>query len=163
MHKARARGRRSRFSALSGRARQAHLRTGLQGSLAGLDQAPDHADQREPAEPRRLARSQLRRGTVGEALLRLRRRRRLRLRTPGQVGGPYFRAIVLTPVLVPSRSTSAPRRANSPLVTTPVMLLMVASSSTGLSTDRPRTSRTTLPLSVVKPSRSGGCPPSLTI
>src|SRR4029077_17437651 len=75
----------------------------------------------------------------------------------------YFLELALTPIFVPGMSTSAPRRANNPLVTTPAILLTVVSSSTGLRMDSPRTSRTMLPLSVAKPSRSLGWPPSFTI
>src|SRR5471032_2665389 len=63
----------------------------------------------------------------------------------------YFLLIVLTPAAVPSSRTSAPRWANKPLVTTPVMLLSAASSSSGFRMVRPYTSRMRLPLSVVKP------------
>src|SRR6266850_596744 len=162
MHQARPRRGRAGLPPLPGRTRQAHLRKRLQGSLAGLDQAPDHAHQREQAEPRRPARAEIPRRADGEAFLRIRSRRGFRLRATGQVGR-YFRAIVLTPVLVPSRRTSAPRRANNPLVTTPAILLTAVSSSTGLRIESPHTSRTMLPLSVAKPSRSLGWPPSFTI
>src|SRR5262249_34484217 len=147
------RGRGTGSAALPRRARQAHLGERLQGSLAGLDQAPDHADQRKPPEPRRLARPEIPRRADGEALLRHRSRRGLRLRAAGQVAF-YLRVRVTTPALVPRSSTSAPRRAKSPLVTTPAMLLIAVSSSTGFRMDSPRTSRTIFPLSVVKFARS---------
>ena len=71
------------------------------------------------------------------------------------------RVSVRTPAVVPSRSTSAPRRAKRPLVTTPTMLLSSVSSATGSGMASPATSRIRLPLSVVKPARSRGSPPSL--
>jgi hypothetical protein len=46
---ARPRGRRTGSSSLSGRARPANLRERLQGSVAALGEAPDHAAQRIPA------------------------------------------------------------------------------------------------------------------
>ena len=58
MHQARPRGRRARFPALSGRARQADLRERVEGSVAGVAQAPDDARQREsPVARRRRARA----------------------------------------------------------------------------------------------------------
>src|SRR5882672_5936703 len=162
MRKARARGRRPRSPALSGQAREAHLGERLQGGLAGLDQAPDHADQRKPLESRRLARPQVSRRADGKALLRAGSRRGFGLRT-AQGLGHYLRVLVTTPAFVPRSSTSAPRRAKSPLVTTPAMPLIAFSSSTGFKIDNPRMSTTTFPLSVVNPSRSWGWPPSFTI
>ena len=44
------------FPPYPGAARQAHLRERLQGSLGAVAEAPDHAGEREPAEPRRPAR-----------------------------------------------------------------------------------------------------------
>jgi hypothetical protein len=60
---------------------------------------------------------------------------------------------VLTPSLVPSKSTSAGLSANSPLVTTPVMLLILASIANGCGIEKLYTSRMTFPLSVTTPSR----------
>ena len=67
------RSRRSRFPAVPRRTRQAHLRKRVQGSVAGVAQAPDDAGERESPEPGRRARAQVARRADGEALLRRRR------------------------------------------------------------------------------------------
>src|SRR2546423_252284 len=86
MHQTRPRRGRAGLTPLPRRARQAHLRECLQGSLAGLDQASDHAHQREQVEPRRPARAEISRRADGEAFLRIRSRRGFRLRAARQVG-----------------------------------------------------------------------------
>src|SRR5467141_2117195 len=86
MHQARPRRGRAGLPPIPGRTRQAHLRERLQGSLAGLDQAPDHAHQREQAEPCRPARAEISRRTDGEAFLRIRSGCGFGLRAAGQVG-----------------------------------------------------------------------------
>ena len=71
MRTAEARGRRSRVSALSRRARAAHLRERLQGSVGAMGQAPDHAHERESPDPDRAQGTQVP-GRDGEVLLRRR-------------------------------------------------------------------------------------------
>ena len=61
-----------------------------------------------------------------------------------------------------SASTSAPRCANRPLVTTPGIWLIARSRPTGSTMSRPRTSRMSQPLSVTVPWRQTGWPPSRT-
>ena len=80
----------------------------------------------------------------GPALVRRSRRSRR---------GVYFRLIVLTPLSRATISTSAGRRANKPLVTTPAMLIDLCSRPTGSVIFRSCTSRILLPLSVSTPSR----------
>src|SRR6202012_5408269 len=71
--------RRSRFPAGTRRTRQAHLREHLEGSLAGLAQAADHADQRKPPEHGRSARAPIPDQADREISVRRRRRYGLRL------------------------------------------------------------------------------------
>ena len=70
MRETRPRSRRPRSPDLPRRARQAHLRERLQGSLGAVAQAPDHARQREPAEPGRREGAQVSRGADGKALIK---------------------------------------------------------------------------------------------
>ena len=81
LRQARPRGRRARFAAVPGRARQAHLRERVEGSVAGVAQAPDDARQRESPVARRCARAEVARRADGAALLRRRRRDALGLRS----------------------------------------------------------------------------------
>ena len=67
-----------------------------------------------------------------------------------------------TPLLRPSTNSLAPRIANNPLVTTPTILLIFCSNSTGFKICKLCKSIIQLPLSVVTPSRQTGVPPSLT-
>jgi len=96
--------------------RQAHLRERLQGSWQAWIKHQTmliNENKLNLADPRR----EIPRRADGEAFLRIRSRRGFRLRATGQVGatsGDRSHAR-----LVPSRRTSAPRRANNPLVTTP--------------------------------------------
>src|SRR5512144_2714657 len=80
MREARARGGGTRFSALSGRTRQAHLRERLEGGVGAMAQAPDDARERESPVARGCPRAQMARRADGEALLRHRRRDARRLR-----------------------------------------------------------------------------------
>src|SRR5205085_898256 len=62
----------ARFRTLPRRARKAHLQRGQQGSLAVVDEAPDHAGEREPAQPCRPARPSISGPPDGAVLLRRR-------------------------------------------------------------------------------------------
>src|ERR1700756_3806665 len=90
MRLSQARGRRPRLSRLPGRARQAHLRQRQQGSLRGLEEAPDDARQRESTEPRRCAGPPISGAPNGKLLLRQRRRTTRRLRAAGALNETFL-------------------------------------------------------------------------
>jgi A/G-specific adenine glycosylase len=84
LRKARARGGRPRSPPVPGRARAAHLRKRLEGSLAEVAGPPDDADQRVPAGALRAEGAAVPGGGDGEVLLRQRVRQAARLRGSGR-------------------------------------------------------------------------------
>ena len=102
-------------------------------------------------------------GDAGFGLREQARRRGPRASSRSSPGSAATGRSVCTPASVPTSSTSAPRCANSPLVTTPANLVdRRARAPTGSTMSRPRTSRMSLPLSVTMPWRQAGWPPSRT-
>ena len=89
------RSRRPGFRALPGRTRQAHLRLGQQGSLGGVDEAPDDAGQRKPPQSRRPARPPIPGAADGEFLLRCRRRAAGRICSADRLNIPRESSTVL--------------------------------------------------------------------
>src|SRR5262245_56199468 len=85
MRKAGARSRGLGAPAVPGRAGQADLGERVEGSLAAVAAAPDHAGEREPAQPRRSQGAQVPDGADRAALLRRGRRSGLGVRPPREV------------------------------------------------------------------------------